>query len=142
MSFLNYIVNTIGHNWIATSLKKPVFQTALIYIHLTCLNEHFDLNDNIFRKFKDNNRNNNNVCDNATFSLDVDGPELQILETIPWSEVDIPVLGIEVNHVGEFFPGTLDELRNILFNNGYKIYQKVAIDEIYVKKSFLKKLKQ
>jgi hypothetical protein len=72
----------------------------------------------------------------------VDGPELQILETIPWSKVNIPVLGIEVNHVGEFFPGTLDELRNILFNNGYKIYQKVAIDEIYVKKSFLKKLKK
>ncbi len=61
----------------------------------------------------------------------MDGPELQILEMIPWSKVDDNlVLGIEVNHIIEFFPGTQDKLRKILFYDRYKIYQKVAIDKM------------
>jgi hypothetical protein len=31
-------------------------------------------------------------------------------------------------------------MRAFLFERGYKIYQKVSIDEIYIKKSLLKKL--
>ena len=57
-------------------------------------------------------------------------------------QIDITVFGIEVNHVGEFFPGTLDELREMMFKHGYKIYQKGNIDEIYVKTSYLKSIHQ
>jgi len=61
-------------------------------------------------------------------------------QTIPWDKVDISVLGIEVNHLDEVFSGKLEDLRNFLSEKGYKIYQKVSIDEIYIKKSLLKKL--
>jgi hypothetical protein len=53
--------------------------------------------------------------------------------------MDISVLGVEINHLGEVFPGKLEDLRQFLFNLGYKLYQKVSIDEIYVKRSLLKK---
>jgi hypothetical protein len=62
-------------------------------------------------------------------------------QTIPWDKVDISVLGIEINHLDEIFPGKLEDLRHFLAEKGYKIYQKVSIDEIYVKKSLLKSLK-
>lgn len=54
--------------------------------------------------------------------------------------MDISVLGIEVNHLDEVFSGKLEDLRNFLSDKGYKIYQTVSIDEIYVKKSLLKRL--
>ena len=38
-------------------------------------------------------------------SLDIEGAELAVLQTIPWSQVDIKVVGIEVNHVGKVFDG-------------------------------------
>merc|ERR1712183_923284 len=39
-------------------------------------------------------------------SLDVEGSEFQILKTIPFHEVDIKVINLEINHLGEIFPGT------------------------------------
>ena len=65
-----------------------------------------------------------------------------LFQTIPWDKVDISVLGIETNHLGEVFPGKLEDLRNFLTSKGYKIYQKVKIDEIYVKRSLLKSKSQ
>ena len=53
--------------------------------------------------------------------------------------MNISVLGVEINHLGQVFPGKLEDLRKMLFNLGYKLYQKVSIDEIYVKKSLLRK---
>jgi hypothetical protein len=47
-----------------------------------------------------------------------------------------------VPHLGKYFPGSLAELRDLMLRNGYKLYQKVSIDEIYVKRSFLKKLRR
>ena len=38
-------------------------------------------------------------------SLDIEGAELAVLNTVPWSKVDIRVVGIETNHVGDVFPG-------------------------------------
>jgi len=73
--------------------------------------------------------------------LDVEGSEFQILKTIPWDKVDITLLGIEINHVGTIFPGTLESLREYLFDKGYILYQKVHIDEMYVKVSAVKKVK-
>jgi hypothetical protein len=71
------------------------------------------------------------------FSLDIEGAELQVLETLPFDKVDISVIMIEVNHVGEIFEGDNDALRRLLGKNGYIFYKRVAIDDIYVKKSFL-----
>ena len=65
-----------------------------------------------------------------------------LFQTIPWDKVDISVLGIETNHLGEVFPGKLEDLRKFLTSKGYKIYQKVKIDEIYVKRSLLKSKSQ
>jgi hypothetical protein len=62
-------------------------------------------------------------------------------DIFPFSQVDLTAIGIEVPHLGKYFPGSLEELRNLMLNNGYKIFQKVGIDEIYVKKSFLRSLK-
>lgn len=73
-------------------------------------------------------------------SLDIEGAEFPVLQTIPWSKVDISVLQIEVNHLGEAFPGSLRDLRQLLKDNGYFMYQRVSIDEIYVKRDFLNQL--
>jgi len=64
---------------------------------------------------------------------------LKWIQTIPWDKMNISVLGVEINHLGQVFPGKLEDLRKMLFNLGYKLYQKVSIDEIYVKKSLLRK---
>ena len=61
------------------------------------------------------------------------------MQTIPWSKMNISVLGIESNYIGNVFPGSLHELREYMLEQGYVIYQKVAIDEIYIKKSLLKR---
>ena len=72
--------------------------------------------------------------------LDIEGTELQVLRTIPWKDLDIRVVGIEVNHIGQVFQGSLHEMRAFMAENGYHLYQTVYIDEIYVKTEFLKQL--
>ena len=71
------------------------------------------------------------------FSLDVEGAELPILRAIPWNKINVNVISIETNSIGEVFPGSMHELRTLMFKNGFKLYQKTSIDELYVKKSFL-----
>ena len=71
------------------------------------------------------------------FSLDVEGAELPILRAIPWDKININAVSIETNSIGEVFPGTMHGLRTLMYKNGYKLYQKTSIDELYVKKSFL-----
>ena len=44
---------------------------------------------------------------------------LQVLQTIPWDKVDIEVLTIETNHAGEVFPGTREDIRAYLAEQGY-----------------------
>ena len=48
------------------------------------------------------------------FSLDVEGSEFQILKTIPFHNVDIKVINLEINHVGEIFPGILKDILKYL----------------------------
>jgi hypothetical protein len=36
------------------------------------------------------------------FSLDIEGPELEVLETIPWDKVDISAISVETEFYGEF----------------------------------------
>ena len=73
-------------------------------------------------------------------TLDIEGAELQVLRTIPFDKVDIRLLDIEMNHIGEVFDGTEQDIRDLLKENGYRYYQKVSIDEIYVKEDLYKEL--
>jgi len=75
-------------------------------------------------------------------SLDIEGTELQVLKTIPFNQVDIRVLMIETNHIGEIFEGDNDDLRRFLCENDYVFYTRLTIDDIYIKKSFLRKLRK
>ena len=75
-------------------------------------------------------------------SLDIEGAELLVLKTIPFDLVDISVLLIEIDHLGEIFEGDNDELRRFLHKQDYVFYKRLSIDDVYVKKSFLKKLKK
>ena len=52
-------------------------------------------------------------------SLDIEGAEFLVLQTIPWDKVDIEVLTVETNHAGEVFPGSKEEIRNYLADQGY-----------------------
>jgi Methyltransferase FkbM domain len=36
------------------------------------------------------------------FSLDIEGPELEVLETLPWDKVDITAISVETEFYGEF----------------------------------------
>jgi hypothetical protein len=56
--------------------------------------------------------------------------------------VDIKVVGVEINHLGEIFDGNITELDNLMFSNGYKYLTTVTIDKFYVKKKTGKKKNQ
>ncbi len=71
------------------------------------------------------------------FSLDIEGAELQVLQTVPWDKVNVRVLLVEVNHIGEIFPGTQKKLSDFLKKSGFKFYQKAKIDDIYLRKDFI-----
>ena len=52
-------------------------------------------------------------------SLDIEGAELQVLQTLPWDKVDIEVISVETAHAGEIFPGTIQDIRQYLEEVGY-----------------------
>ena len=72
----------------------------------------------------------------SILSLDIEGAEYPVLQTIPWDKVNIRVLIIEVNHAGEIFEGNRFQIRKLLKDNGYKISQGTDIDDIYIKRKF------
>jgi len=67
-------------------------------------------------------------------SLDIEGAEFSVLQTIPWDKVDIEVLSVETNHAGEIFPGTKQEIRDYLADKGYVYARTVEIDDVFVRK--------
>ena len=71
------------------------------------------------------------------FSLDIEGAELQVLRTIPFDKVDIKVLGIEMNHVGEIFKGSEKDVVKLLKEAGYDYFTTVKNDDIFVKNDFV-----
>jgi len=73
-------------------------------------------------------------------SLDIEGADMQVLKTIPYDKVDISVLMIEVEHLGEIFEGDNDTLRQFLHEKGYVFYRRLNIDDIYIKQSFMNQL--
>merc|ERR1712038_1127628 len=52
-------------------------------------------------------------------SLDIEGAELLVLETLPWDKLDIEVMTVETAHAGEVFPGTTEDIRQFLRDRGY-----------------------
>ena len=70
-------------------------------------------------------------------SLDVEGAEFQILKTIPFNDVDIKVINIEVQRIGAIFPDTYEQIEKYLERMGYELHSKIRnFDAIFVKKGF------
>ena len=44
----------------------------------------------------------------------------QVLQSIPWDQVDIEVLVIELEHAGKVFPGTRKEIHQYLAGKEYE----------------------
>ncbi|KAL7636874.1 UNVERIFIED_CONTAM: hypothetical protein RMT77_012632 [Armadillidium vulgare] len=63
------------------------------------------------------------------FSLDLESVEVKVLKTIPWDEVDIKSILVEVNHI----PEGRDFLTQYMKQNNYKLYKKLDIDYFFVK---------
>lgn len=72
-------------------------------------------------------------------SLDIEGAELQVLQSLNFEEVDIKVISIETNKIGKVFDGSITQLDYLLRRNGYVKHMRLNIDSIYVKKSILEK---
>ena len=77
-------------------------------------------------------------------SLDVEGAELPILQSIPFEKVDIKVLDIEIKHAGTIFPGSHEDITNLMLVKGYELYGYIGdgIDAIYVKNGYLDELNE
>ena len=60
-------------------------------------------------------------------SLDIEGAELKVLQTIPFSEVDIRVVSVEVLHVEK------REVKKLMAKNGYRVLRDLKNDIIFCK---------
>jgi hypothetical protein len=52
-------------------------------------------------------------------SLDIEGGEFQVLQTIPWNKVDIEVISIESHFLGIRTPGSVEDLTAYMKDKGY-----------------------
>jgi len=71
------------------------------------------------------------------FSLDIEGAEFLVLQSIPWEKVDIEVMGIELAHAGKVFPGTRQEIHQFINEKGYLYVGTVGIDDMFVREDLL-----
>ena len=69
------------------------------------------------------------------FSLDIEGAEFAVLNTIPWKDVDIDVLGVEVNHAGDIFDGSREDIGDLLYEHEYEYRGTTTFDDFYLKKN-------
>ncbi|XP_023348961.1 uncharacterized protein LOC111717714 [Eurytemora carolleeae] len=68
------------------------------------------------------------------FSLDIEGAELKVLKAIPWHLVDIWMVGIETNHIGEFDnTETRGDVLTYMVSQGYKHIGTIGIDDMFIK---------
>ena len=80
------------------------------------------------------------ALDNPTvdyLSLDVEGSEFAILKTLDWDKIDISIISVEINHAGEIFDGTRQDIIDFLESKGYKWVDTVKIDDIFVKQELV-----
>ncbi|XP_068230115.1 uncharacterized protein [Palaemon carinicauda] len=66
-------------------------------------------------------------------SLDVEGDELKVLQTVPWDKVQVRVMCIEINHVDGGAPAVID----YLVKQGYILISLRFIDAWFAKKELL-----
>jgi len=70
-------------------------------------------------------------------SLDIEGAEIQVLKTLPWKLLDIEVIGVEMNHLGEVFPGSRQELHHLLSHQNYAYIGTIHVDDLFVREDLL-----
>jgi len=63
-------------------------------------------------------------------SLDVEGPELEVLETIPWAKVDIRAISVETEFLSL---EKREKVFNLLISNGFTHLTALARDDIFVR---------
>ena len=66
------------------------------------------------------------------FSLDIESAEFAVLSTVPWREVDIKLITVEMAHTGQIFPGTKEDIHTLLKDNGYDFVKTAGIDDIFL----------
>ena len=52
-------------------------------------------------------------------SLDIEGAEYKVLQTIDWNTVDIEVVLVEMINLGKMFPGTREDVHDYLKSVNY-----------------------
>ena len=62
------------------------------------------------------------------FSLDIEGAEYEVLKTVPWDNVDIEVLLIELIHAGSHFKGSREEIHRFLSSKNYVYLGSICIN--------------
>ena len=65
------------------------------------------------------------------FSLDIEGAELVMLKTLPFDEISITLMDIEINHAGVIFPGTRQDIRRFFEGHGLNFVRTVTIDDFF-----------
>ena len=68
------------------------------------------------------------------FSLDIEGAEYNVLETIPFNNTRIKLFGIEVVHAGKIFNGTQKDIDQIMSENGFVHVGTSHSDKFYKKR--------
>ena len=63
------------------------------------------------------------------FSLDIEGDELQVLKTIPFDDLNIKVMTVEVNHPRS----RRAEVRAYMESRGHQYVMKIRIDLVFVR---------
>ena len=62
-------------------------------------------------------------------SLNIEGSEVDVLRSLPWEEVDIEMVMVEMVHSNK------TAMHHIMTEAGYREYRKTGVDTIYVKPS-------
>ena len=65
------------------------------------------------------------------FSLDEEGFDWQIIQSIPWAKVNIQVLSVETTNFAD--PNVKQLLEDFMVKMGYKILAHIELDTIFVK---------
>ena len=73
------------------------------------------------------------------FSLDIEGAEFVVLNTIPWEKVNMTLLSIETNHAGDIFPGSRKDIEQFLDDKGFELVETAEIDDFFLNKMYNKK---
>ena len=70
----------------------------------------------------------------------MEGPEFQILKTIPFHKVDIKVIDMEI-HKKQIFPGSFEQVKSYMDTQGYEMNSIIrGMDAVFVKKGYLDEL--